>query len=172
MMCKMALTLIVVILALSATAFPQAQPQPQQQPPPEEPPPVFAVPKEYRYNARGRRDPFVNPIPKPANPSPSAAGRPPAAPNCPQSQGLKGVLLAQTAIAGVVTAKDPAMTIAVIGAPGGRSYFARVGDALCDAVVKTIKLEAVTFVLTVPGLDEKTPREIERKVRPTPGEHK
>src|SRR5205823_11152412 len=73
MMCKTALTLIVVILALSATAFPQAQPQ--QQPPPEEPPPVFAVPKEYRYNARGRRDPFVNPIPKPANPSPSAAGR-------------------------------------------------------------------------------------------------
>ena len=184
MMCKTALILSCIFtLALISTAFPQAQPQqaqpqqaqPQQaQPPPppqEEPPPVFAVPKEYRYNARGRRDPFVNPIPKPANPGPSGA-RAPAAPNCPQSQGLKGVLLAQAAIAGVVTAKDPYMTIAVIGAPGGKSYFARVGDALCDAVVKTIKLEAVTFVLTVPGIDEKASREVERKVRPTSGEQK
>ena len=176
MMCKAALILICIfLLALSSTAFPQAQPQPAQPPqaqppqPQEEPPPVLAVPKEYRYNARGRRDPFVNPIPKPANPSP---GRPPAAPNCPQSQGLKGVLLAQTNIAGVVTARDPSMTIVILAAPGGRSYFARVGDALCDAVVKTIKLEAVTFVLTVPGIDEKASREVERKVRPTPGEQK
>ncbi len=80
--------------------------------------------------------------------------------------------MAQAAIAGVVTSREPNMTIAVIGAPGGKSYFARVGDALCDAVVKTIKLEAVTFVLTVPGIDENSPREIERKMRPTPGEQK
>ena len=184
-MCKKTLILAsIVILALSSMAFPQAQPQkppegPTQKPsveptqkPPEEPLPVLAVPKNYRYASRGRRDPFVNPIPKPVTP-PGVAGRPPvAAPVCPQPQGLKGIMLSQTTIAGVVTARDPAMTIVIIGAPGGKTYFARVGDALCDAVVKSIKLDTVAFVLTVPPVDPNAPREIERKVRPTPGEQK
>jgi len=91
---------------------------------------------------------------------------------CLQPQGLKGIMLSQTTIAGVVTARDPSMTIVIIGGPGGKTYFARVGDALCDAVVKSIKLDAVAFVLTVPPIDPKAPREIERKVRPTPGEQK
>ena len=135
---------------------------------------MFAVPKDYRYNARGRRDPFVNPIPKPPEPTPAAVTNKPPVPTvtCPQPQGLKGVLLSQAAIAGVVTSRDPAMTVAIIGAPGGKTYFARVGDALCDAVVKSIKLEAVTFLLTAPGIDPKASREIERKVRPAPGEQK
>ena len=168
-MCKKIFILIALfILPLSSMAFPQAQPQK----PPEEPLPVLAVPKDYRYASRGRRDPFVNPIPKPVT-SPAGAGRPPVAvPTCPQPQGLKGIMLSQAAIAGVVTARDPSMTIVIIGAPGGKTYFARVGDALCDAVVKTIKLDAIRFVLTVPPVDPSAPREIERKVRPTPGEQK
>src|SRR5436190_17886681 len=32
---------------------------------PEEPRPVLAVPPGYHYETHGRRDPFVNPIPKP-----------------------------------------------------------------------------------------------------------
>jgi hypothetical protein len=175
-MCKKIFILIAIfILALSSMAFPQAQPQkPPEEPPqkpPEEPLPVLAVPKDYRYTSRGRRDPFVNPIPKPVTP-PAAAGRPPVAVTCPQPQGLKGIMLSQTTIAGVVTARDPSMTIVIIGAPGGKTYFARVGDALCDAVVKTIKLDAIRFALTVPPVDPNAPREIERKVRPTPGEQK
>ncbi len=176
-MCKKIFILIALfILPLSSMAFPQAQPQkPPEEPPqkpPEEPLPVLAVPKDYRYTSRGRRDPFVNPIPKPVTP-PAAAGRPPVAvPTCPQPQGLKGIMLSQAAIAGVVTARDPSMTIVIIRAPGGKTYFARVGDALCDAVVKSIKLDAVAFVLTVPPVDPNAPREIERKVRPTPGEQK
>src|SRR5437667_1681747 len=168
-MCKKIFILIALfILALSSMAFPQAQPQK----PSEEPLPVLAVPKDYRYTSRGRRDPFVNPIPKPVTP-PAAAGRPPVAvPTCPQPQGLKGIMLSQAAIAGVVTARDPSMTIVIIRAPGGKTYFARVGDALCDAVVKRIKLDRVAFGLTVPPVAPNAPREIERKVRPTPGEQK
>jgi hypothetical protein len=154
-----------LILLLSPLGFSQAQqPAPK---PPEEPLSPLAVPKDYHYNGRGRRDPFVNPIPKPPPPPPGPSG--PRAPQCPQAQGLKGVLVGQASIAGVVTSREPSMNIAIISAPGGKTYFARVGDALCDAVVKSIKLDIVTFMPNLPpGVDKTGVREIERKVRPTP----
>ena len=162
---------IIVVLALSPMGFSQAQP-PQPPKPPEEPLSPLSVPKDYHYNGRGRRDPFVNPIPKPAANVPNAAGGP-RPPQCPQSQGLKGVLVGQAAIAGVVTSREASMNIAIISAPGGKTYFARVGDSLCDAVVKNIKLDTVTFMPSLPpGSDQKGVREIERKVRPTPGDVK
>ena len=152
------------VLGLSLTALPQAQPQtaPAVQ---EDPPPVFTVPKDYRYSAKGRRDPFVNPVPKPTRTELSIPkGRPP---------GLKGVLLSEAQIAGVVTSPDASMTLVIIAAPGAKaSYFAHVGDHLYDAVVKTIKLDTVTFVLTASNGDPNTPREIVRKVRSNPGEDK
>ncbi len=159
---------IVLILGLGVVVYPQAPAQTPPAPPPppqEEPPPVLAVPKDYRYNAQGRRDPFVNPVPKPATTEPPVLiVRPP---------GLKGVLITEAGIAGVVTSKEPTMNVVVISAPQGRTYFARVGDALFDAVVKEIKLDTITFLLTAPrGGNEATPREIVRKVRPTPGENK
>src|SRR6516225_6687201 len=79
-------------------AFPQAQPQNPAPPPKqqeEQPLPVLAVPKDYHYNARGRRDPFVNPVPKPVIPKsevPAIVARPP---------GLKGVLVAEAQIIGI-----------------------------------------------------------------------
>jgi len=165
-MCK-SLYIFVLILTLSRPGLSQAQ-QAQPQTPPEEPPPALSVPKDYRYNARGRRDPFVNPVPKPVQ---RAAAAPAETRQCPQ--GLKGILVGQATISGVVTSREPSMNIAIIGAPGGKTYFARVGDALCDAVVTGIKLDTVTFSLTARGgADEKSPREIVRKVRPTPGEEK
>jgi hypothetical protein len=151
------------VLGLGITALPQAQPQaaPSVQ---EDPPPVFTVPKDYRYSSKGRRDPFVNPVPKPRTPELIAKDRPP---------GLKGVLLSEAKIAGVVTSPDPSMTIVVITAPGAKaSYFAHVGDHLYDAVVKNIKLDTVTFVLTASNGDPNAPREIVRKVRSNPGEDK
>lgn len=153
-----------VILGSSLAVFAQA---PSQQPPaaPEEAPSVYAVPKDYHYGAKGRRDPFVNPVPKPKASQPGApSARPP---------GLKGVLLDEAKITGVVTSKEPIMNVVVISAPGARAaYFARVGDHLYDAVVKSIKLDTVTFTLTTRSTDPKSPREIVRRVRPTPGENK
>jgi hypothetical protein len=157
----------ILILILAPLGFSQAQPPAQPPKPAEEPLSPLAVPKDYHYNGRGRRDPFVNPIPKPAPNTAAAAAA--ARPQCPQSQGLKGVLLGQAAIAGVVTSREPSMNIAIISAPGGKTYFARIGDALCDAVVRTIRLDAVTFMPTMPaGGDLKGVRAIERKVRPVP----
>jgi len=166
-MSKNAFIFGILIALLSPLGFPQAQP-PAPPKPVEEPPSPLAVPKDYHYNGRGRRDPFVNPIPKPA-PNTPAAGGGPRPPECPQAQGLKGVLVGQATIAGVVTSREPSMNVAIIGAPAGKTYFARVGDALCDAVVKSIKLDVVTFMPNVPaGTDQKGVREIQRKVRPTP----
>jgi len=167
-MSRRAFILGIFVLVLSPMGFSQAQLAAPNQA--EEPLSPLAVPKEYHYNGRGRRDPFINPIPKPVVPVTAGGPRPP---QCPQAQGLKGVLVGQAAIAGVVTSREPAMNIAIISAPGGKTYFARVGDALCDAVVKGIKLDVVTFMPNVPsGTEQSGVRAIERKVRPTPGEAK
>jgi hypothetical protein len=167
MMSKSAFVLGIFVLGLSPMGFSQAP----SAKPPEEPPSPLSVPKDYHYNGRGRRDPFVNPVPKPATVPNTAGG--PRPPDCPQSQGLKGVLVGQASIAGVVTSREAAMNIAIISAPGGKTYFARVGDALCDAVVRSIKLDVVTFMPSLPAAsDQRGVREIERKVRPTPGDVK
>jgi hypothetical protein len=144
-------------------AFPQAQPQkpaapPQQQ---DDQPPVLSVPKDYHYNARGRRDPFVNPVPRPApKPTPPVqAVRPP---------GLKGVLVTEAEIIGIVVSREPSMNVVTIAAPGGKRYFARIGDSLFDAVLKGIRADSVTFTLTAP-VEPNAPREIVRKMR---GENK
>ena len=149
-----------MIAVWTSPAFPQAG-QPATPPTIEEPPPVLAVPKDYKYDARGRRDPFVNPVPKPAVSGPVIpVVRPP---------GLKGVLMAEATIAGVVTSREPSMNVVIINAPAGKTYFARVGDELFDASVKEIRLETVTFALNSPP-SSSAPRDIVRKVRPAPGE--
>ena len=61
------------------------------------------------------------------------------------------------------------MNVVTIAAPGGKRYFARVGDALFDAVLKGIKADSVTFAVTAPGADPQAAREIVRKMR---GENK
>ena len=154
----------ILTLGISWTAFPQAKPPAASVATVEEPPPVLSVPKDYKYDARGRRDPFVNPVPKPK--VQASAGPPSARP-----PGLKGVLVGQATITGVVTSKEPAMNIVIISGPGAKApYFARVGDALYDAVVKSIKIDTVTFALTMPTVNPNV-REIVRKVRPS-GEDK
>ena len=163
---------VILISGMSLPALPQAQ---QQKPPaaapaaapagaqapPEEPASPLAVPKDYHYNARGRRDPFVNPVPKPVAkaappPPPAVAARP---------SGLKGVLVAEAEVIGIVSSREPSMNVVTIQAPGGKRYFARVGDALFDAVIKSIKADSVTFAVTAPGLDASVPREVVRKMR-------
>jgi hypothetical protein len=138
-----------------------------QQAPPQDETPVLAVPKDYRYNSKGRRDPFVNPIPKPkADTTPSVVVPPPAA----RPPGLRGVLVGEATITGVVTSKEPSMNVVIISAPGAKTaYFARVGDQLYDARIKGISLDNVTFTVTgPPGGEVRTPRDVVRRVRPTP----
>src|SRR5262245_13996078 len=113
-----------LLIVGGSLAFPQAQPQKPAVPPQpqEEQAPVLAVPKDYHYNARGRRDPFVNPVPKPVQ---RAAAAPP--PPVVRPPGLKGVLVAEADIIGIVVSREPSMNVVTIAAPGGKRYFARVG---------------------------------------------
>jgi hypothetical protein len=155
-------TSVGLLILGGSLAFPQKPAVPAQQQ--DEQPPVLSVPKDYHYNARGRRDPFVNPVPRPVQkaappPPPAQAVRPP---------GLKGVLVAEADIIGIVVSREPSMNIVTIAAPGGKRYFARVGDSLFDAVVRGIRADSVMFTVTAPG-DQNAPREIVRKMR---GENK
>jgi hypothetical protein len=164
---------IVLAAALPAASQqpqkPQAAPQTQQASIPEPLPPL-SVPAGYKYDARGRRDPFVNPIPKPL---PEEVAAPVARPS-----GLKGLLMADAKLMGVVTSKDLAMNKVIILAPGNKTYFASRGDTLWDAVIKDIQPDAVVFTTVVPqrpGQPANTAqasRDIVRKVHPTTGENK
>jgi hypothetical protein len=82
---------------------------------------------------------------------------------------LKGVLIAEATIAGVVTSREPSMNVVIINAPAGKTYFARVGDELFDASVKEIRLDTITFALNS-SPNTSGAREVVRKVRPAPGE--
>lgn len=161
----------VLSLAVSPMAFaqaPAAKPAaPAAAPPPEEPPPPLAVSKDYKYNQRGRRDPFVNPVPKPVQ-AQRASAPPPAA----RPDGPRGVLVAEVQVVGIVSSREPSMNVVTIAAPNGKRYFLRVGDSIYDAVVKSIKSDSVVFSLTTPGLDPSIPREIERKMHASPGDQK
>jgi len=153
----------IFLIAVWISPAPAQTGKPAQAPPPaDDAPPVLAVPKEYKYDARGRRDPFVNPVPRPVSAGPAVPVVRPA--------GLKGVLIAEATISGVVTSREPSMNVVIINAPAGKSYFARVGDELFDASVKEIRLDTVTFALNSPPPANSAPREVVRKVRPAPGE--
>jgi len=113
----------------------------------EEPRPVLAVPDGYRYESHGRRDPFVNPVPKP----PAAAVAADVKPDRPP--GLRGALVNEVAILGVLVAKsDPSMTRAILRVPGMKAPVIVVrGESLFDGVIKEIRPDAVVFTRAASG---------------------
>jgi Tfp pilus assembly protein PilP len=119
----------------------------------EESAPVLSVPEGFRYDQRGRRDPFVNPIPKPAATQKEEEKLPP------RPDGLPGVLVAEAKIAGIVTSKEPGMNKAIINAPGRRTYFAVRGETLYDGVIKEIRPDAVVFTMISPVTKRPVDRE-------------
>ena len=147
----------------SGAGFAQTKPAAPAPPPivVEDPPPAMAVPQSYKNDMRGRRDPFINPVPKPPKPEPEIPlVRPP---------GLKGVLFSEAVIKAVISSKVPEMNRVVITAPGGKTYFAKKGESLFDAVVKEIQWDGVVFELRSRDREGKTTaREVIRKVRPAP----
>jgi hypothetical protein len=152
---------LLLLMAVNLPAFSQAQ-QPPAAPAPSIPP--LGVPEGYRYESQGRRDPFVNPVPRPAG----AANVPPVV----RPPGLRGVLVSEANLIGISSSKeDPSMSRAILAAPGNRTYFASVGDTLFDAVVKEIRPDAVVFSLGSPGNTQGQPqqtadnREVTKRVR-------
>jgi Tfp pilus assembly protein PilP len=105
----------------------------------EDPPPALSVPAGYRYEPRGRRDPFVNPVPKPeragADETPVPVVRP---------DGLPGVLVSEVKLSGIVHSSDKTMNKAML-VVGRNTYFAKKGDHLFDGVIKEIRPNEVVF---------------------------
>jgi len=124
--------------------------------------PAMTVPPSYRYESRGRRDPFVNPVPKPVEEKPPAAA---VAQDRPK--GPRGVLLSEAQVAAIVVSEQaPELTRVLIRTSAGRTYSLRKGDAIFDAVVKDIRRDAVVFELTSKDRSANASREVVRKVGP------
>lgn len=161
-------TLAIVLLALSGCGGEDAAPQAAATTPPpkapakaparaqvaDDPAPVLSVPEGFRYDQRGRRDPFVNPVPKPAAERSQEEQLPP------RPDGLPGVLVGEAKIAGIVTSREPGMNKAIINAPGRRTYFAVRGETLYDGVIKEIRSDAVVFTMISPVTKRPVDREM------------
>ena len=128
------------------------------------PPPALAIPPGYLYEPGGRRDPFVNPIPPP-----EVVGT--VIPEV-RPLGLPGVLLNEAQLIGVVTSPEPSMNVVVVLAPGNRTFFARSGDELFDAVIRDIRPDQIYFeVKPLEGQPEPGQREeVVRRLSATPGD--
>ena len=107
----------------------------------DDPLPPLAYPLGHPYEARGRRDPFINPIPKPLAGSVSGEVLPLTRPD-----GLPGVLVSEVRLSGIVHSSDKAMNKAML-VVGRNTYFARKGDSLFDGVVKEIRPNEVVFAM-------------------------
>jgi type II secretory pathway component PulC len=150
---RSALSALFIAAMLGQSAYPQAKAPAKNQKASEkakqeeedDKPPVLSVPPGYKYEVKGRRDPFVNPIPKPAAP---AAAPPPI----PRPEGLRGQDVGTIKITGVITSREPSMNKVIIVAPGKKNpYFASRGDALFDAVIKEIRSDSVVFTMVSPA---------------------
>jgi Tfp pilus assembly protein PilP len=140
------LAVAVVLLLTAATAFAQTAPQTQPETPP--PPAEAAPPAEsvepvpegieitegtgFRYEARGRRDPFVS-LALGVNVLPPDV-RPP---------GLAGMLIQEVSLRGIVKTVDG--YIAMIQGTDNKSYFARDGERLYDGNIQSIDDARVVF---------------------------
>lgn len=90
-------------------------------------------PNTYCYQPGTRRDPFVSLM---VNVGPSEA-------KGPRPQGLPGMLVQELALKGIV--KDRTGFVAMLLAPDGKSYFARVGQRCYDGVITAMDQATVTF---------------------------
>jgi len=146
---RIRLTLMVLglMLAVAATGYAQTPPAagdqsgapaaPGAEAPQEEPDPVpdeieITEGSGFRYEARGRRDPFVS-LALGLNVLPPEV-RPP---------GLGGMLIQEVSLRGIVKTGDG--YIAMIQGTDNKSYFARVGESLYDGSIQSIDDEKVVF---------------------------
>jgi len=163
--------LMVALPVMAQTKAPAPAQAPAKPPAVEEPRPVLGVPEGYEYLSRGRRDPFVNPIPKP--PPGAAPVDIPREP--PRPPGLKGATVDEVTLSGVFVSKsEPSMSRAILIVPGLRApVIASRGDALFDAVIKEIRPDSVVFTKVASANKTGTPSGEEvKKLRSTAGDKK
>src|SRR5262245_8641231 len=84
----------------------------------------------------GRRDPFVRP-----------GGGEPRLASC-ASTGLRGLRIEEVALRGTLVIPSQGQ-LAMLEAADGRSFFARVGEPLCDGHLAAIEARGVVFIQEV-----------------------
>ena len=90
----------------------------------DDPPPALAVPPGFEYMPRGRRDPFINPIPQPvagARVEEVACGSP--------RMVCLGVMVSEVRLSGIIHSSDQTMNKAML-VVGRNTYFAKK-ETLC-----------------------------------------
>lgn len=107
----------------------------------DDPPPALSVPPGFEYTPRGRRDPFVNPVPRTQVAGTTEEALPLARPD-----GLPGVLVSEVRLSGIVHSVDPTMNKAML-VVGKNTYFGKKGDSLFDGVIKEIRRNEVVFAM-------------------------
>ena len=166
------LTVALPVMAQTKAPAP-VQPKAPAAAPAPEPLPVLGVPEGYEYKPGGRRDPFVNPVPKP--PPGAVHTDKPLEP--PRPPGLKGATVEEVTLNGVFVSKtEPSMSRAILLVPGLRApVIASRGDVLFDAVIKDIRADSVVFAkvspANKPGTAPEGGEEI-KKLRSTAGDKK
>lgn len=125
------------------------------------PPSQAVVVPTYKYEAKGRRDPFRSlDVSETVQVSAAPAVRPP---------GLKGQLVSEINLAGIVKSKNQYMAMAT--GYRGKTYFLQLNDELYDGKVIEIKSDAVIFSQTLTdGQGRKLSQRVVKKLYPTRGE--
>ena len=115
----------------------------------------------YKYDAKGRRDPFRSlDVSATIQASTAPAVRPP---------GLKGQLVSEINLAGIVKSKNQYMAMAT--GYRGKTYFLQPNDDLYDGKVIEIKSDAVVFSQTLTDSQGKRlSQRVVKKLYPTRGE--
>jgi Tfp pilus assembly protein PilP len=115
----------------------------------------------YKYEAKGRRDPF-------RSLDVSATIQASAAPTV-RTPGLKGQLVSEINLAGIVKSKNQYMAMAT--GYRGKTYFLQPNDDLYDGKVIEIKSDAVIFSQTLTdGQGKRLSQRVVKKLYPTRGE--
>jgi Tfp pilus assembly protein PilP len=99
-------------------------------------------PPNYVYAPDGRRDPFVSLTNRGTD-----SGRGTTAANRVRPDGVRGVLIEEVMVRGIVQSRDG--WVAMIGAPNGKTYTIRPGDRLMDGNVRTITGQSVVLMQEV-----------------------
>ena len=115
----------------------------------------------YKYEAKGRRDPF-------RSLDVSATIQASAAPTV-RAPGLKGQLVSEINLAGIVKSKNQYMAMGT--GYRGKTYFLKPNDDLYDGKVIEIKSDAVIFSQTLTdGKGRRLSQRVVKKLYPTRGE--
>jgi hypothetical protein len=125
------------------------------------PPSQAIVVPTYKYEAKGRRDPFRSlDVTETVQASAAPAIRPP---------GLKGQLVSEIHLAGIVKSKNQHMAMAT--GYRGKTYFLQQNDELYDGKVLEIKSDAVIFSQTlISNQGKRLSQRVVKKLYPTRGE--